>query len=141
MSDGNRLCGKGPSDCFIHWLFGVNLNSNNAFSRTRIVFGRKYPKQKFQNDFHLVSLFLHNPGSREPVYIPVQVLFRLDCHQPVSGPCFSENSQRQNRTLYPTHKHHVMVKASSKPVESPQTCKNCNVGVSHAEFLPLRLFK
>ena len=50
-----------------YWLFSVNLNSNNAFSRTRIVFRWINRKQKFHNDYHLVSLFLNNPGSREPV--------------------------------------------------------------------------
>ena len=69
LSNGSRVCGKGQVIVFVHGLFFVNLNSNNAFSRTRIVLWPKFPKQKFHNDFHLVSLILDNPGSREPVYM------------------------------------------------------------------------
>ena len=40
-------CPWGPSGCF-YWLFTVNLNSNNAFSRTRIVFGGKTGNKSFR---------------------------------------------------------------------------------------------
>ena len=55
-------------ECCPIGCFTVNLNSNNAFWRTRIGFLGKHPKQKFQNNSDLVWLFLDNPGSREPVY-------------------------------------------------------------------------
>ena len=54
-------------ECCPIGCFTVNLNSNNAFSRTRITFLGKHPKQKFHNNSDLVWLFLDNPGSREPV--------------------------------------------------------------------------
>ena len=50
------------------WFIWVNLYSAMAFSRSRYEFARKYPKQRFHNDFRLVNIFLHIPGSWVPVY-------------------------------------------------------------------------
>ena len=56
------------------WVLLVNLVngvSDKIDSWSRNKFSRKYPKQRFQNDFRLVNLFLRVPGSWIPVYKPI----------------------------------------------------------------------
>ena len=60
-------------------------------------------------------------------YIPFQVLFRFDRHQPVSGSCFSENSQRQNRNLCPTHKRRDDGQLNDDVYVVSNTNKNKNI--------------